>query len=237
MLSGPAGRRRRRLGRRRASARRVEQRLGEILVATRSRWSPRGSPSGACRRAQRRARRAGSSAAGSRPSVYICGRVSTSLTGRPDLRAAIAASDDVRPARSAVPKPPPTNGEITRTFSSGRPKLRDVAAARCLTPGSCRRGSVASPSQTAIVACGSIGLWCSRGCGRSRRSGATRARRSVARGSARAAAGSLITRRLAGRGASSRCRRLLVVVDADQVGRVGACSRVSATTTATAGRV
>ena len=49
-------------------------------------------------------------------------RSSASLTGRPSWRAAIAASTTCDHTEPLQPKPPPTNGEITRTFSSAMPK-------------------------------------------------------------------------------------------------------------------
>ena len=64
---------------------------------------------------------------------YICLRVSTSLTGRPISRAASAASS-VRPARSPLPKAPPTNGEMTRTESAGTPNTAAYASLRAAHP-------------------------------------------------------------------------------------------------------
>ena len=58
-----------------------------------------------------------------------------------------------------APKPPPTNGASTRTFSSGTSNRR----ARCLRNQSMfwavSQTVRESPSQTAVVACGSIALW------------------------------------------------------------------------------
>ena len=54
-------------------------------------------------------------------SENIWWRVSTSFTGRPSTRAAITATGTCDQAVPLHPKPPPTNSEITRTPSSGRP--------------------------------------------------------------------------------------------------------------------
>src|SRR5258708_33141706 len=54
--------------------------------------------------------------------VNICGRVSTSFTGRPAVRAASAARPRGGQPRSPAPNPPPTNGASTRTPLSGTPK-------------------------------------------------------------------------------------------------------------------
>jgi hypothetical protein len=53
--------------------------------------------------------------------VNICGRVSTSRTGRRTARAAIAASVTCGQTIAFDPKPPPTKCVTTRTFASGTP--------------------------------------------------------------------------------------------------------------------
>src|SRR6185503_10985853 len=52
--------------------------------------------------------------------VNICGRVSTSLTGRPTTRAASAVKITCGQVRSPAPKPPPRYGTRTRTSTFGR---------------------------------------------------------------------------------------------------------------------
>ena len=53
----------------------------------------------------------------------ICGRSSTSFTGRPTALAHSAASATCDQAEPLQPKPPPTNGSITDTFSGAMPKI------------------------------------------------------------------------------------------------------------------
>ena len=67
---------------------------------------------------------------------------STSLTGRPIAFAAIAASTTCDHAEPLQPKPPPTNGEITRTSSGSMPSVpaTRLAAAEDVLGGS-RTGS------------------------------------------------------------------------------------------------
>ena len=63
----------------------------------------------------------------------ICLRVSTSLTGRPTWRAAMAASVTCGQVLRLVPKAPPMNGQITCTFSAGRPKMAAISACSLTT--------------------------------------------------------------------------------------------------------
>ena len=123
-----AGRGRRRSGRRRrrcvtsVTGRRLSS---SIAVVCRS-------PRGRSRRARRRAwRRAGAAAPcrGRWPTpVNICGRVSTSLTGRPTTRAASAVRSTCCQARSPAPNPPPRYGACTRTAASGMPNAAATTA-------------------------------------------------------------------------------------------------------------
>jgi hypothetical protein len=53
----------------------------------------------------------------------ICRRVSTSFTGRPDSRAAIAARISCDHAPPLLPKPPPVKCDTTRTLSRGMPNV------------------------------------------------------------------------------------------------------------------
>ena len=81
-----------------------------------------------------------------------------------DLRGAIAARTTCGRGVPFEPKPPPTWGEITRTRRGVETEgLRDRLARRSTRPGSSRTDVRPPPSQTAIVACGSIGLLCSAG--------------------------------------------------------------------------
>jgi hypothetical protein len=90
---------------------------------------------------------------------YICLRLSTSLTGRFVSRAARAATTLCGQQRRPLPKPPPTNGLMTRTASAGRPNT--AASSSCVPITHCVLSQTVSlsPSQRAMVACGSIGLW------------------------------------------------------------------------------
>ena len=63
----------------------------------------------------------------------ICGRSSTSLTGRPTAFAAIAASTTCDQAEPLQPKPPPTKGSITRTFSGAMPSVLATVVAVAAT--------------------------------------------------------------------------------------------------------
>src|SRR5919198_3139702 len=65
--------------------------------------------------------------------VNICGRVSTSLTGRSTVRAASAVKTTCGQARSPAPNPPPTNGARTRTLPSGTVNAA-ASAARHIGP-------------------------------------------------------------------------------------------------------
>jgi hypothetical protein len=53
----------------------------------------------------------------------ICGRASTSFTGRPACRAAIAASTTCDHVEPLQPNPPPTKGSMTRTVSGEMPSV------------------------------------------------------------------------------------------------------------------
>jgi hypothetical protein len=64
----------------------------------------------------------------------ICVRSSTSRTGRCVLRAAIAASTTCDQADPLQPNPPPTYGEMTRTFSAGIPSFLASALRAPMTP-------------------------------------------------------------------------------------------------------
>ena len=64
----------------------------------------------------------------------ICGRSSTSRTGRPVCFAAIAHNDTCDHDEPLQPKPPPTNGEITRTSPGDMPNVFAIACAAPLTP-------------------------------------------------------------------------------------------------------
>src|ERR1700716_2570489 len=86
-------------------------------------------------------------------------RESTSFTGRPTVRAAIAAATTCGHARSAAPKPPPVNGQRTRTSAGSIPKTR---ARWSRTPSTHWVVSwIVSwdPSQLATVVMRPIGLW------------------------------------------------------------------------------
>jgi hypothetical protein len=89
---------------------------------------------------------------------YICRRLSTSLTGRPVSRAASAATTVCGQQRSPLPKPPPTNGLMTRTASAGRSNTAASSSCVPITHWVLSHTVSLSPSQRAIVACGSIGL-------------------------------------------------------------------------------
>ena len=80
-----------------------------------------------------------------------------------DLRAASAASTTCDQAEPLQPKPPPTNGRDHVTFSGAMPKIfASVVLHAADVLGRVVQVS-RSPSQSATVACGSIGLWCSIG--------------------------------------------------------------------------
>ena len=98
------------------------------------------------------------SPAGGRRTVNICGRVSTSLTGRPTTRAASAVRITCGQARSAAPKPPPRYGTRTRTSVSGSSNAA-ARAVRVLIGSWLVSCTVSrSPSQRATVAKSPIGL-------------------------------------------------------------------------------
>lgn len=88
----------------------------------------------------------------------ICGRVSTSRTGRPACFAAIAHSDTCDHDEPLQPKPPPRNGDSTRTCSGAMPNTAATAVLAPDTPCVASCSVSVGPSQRAIVACGSIGL-------------------------------------------------------------------------------
>ncbi len=95
--------------------------------------------------------------------VNICARVRLSCTGRRVTRAASAASMVCGHWKPLQPKPPPVNGQSTRTFSRGMPKTwartSRVPTTACVASSTVSR----SPSQRATVAEGSIGLLVSTG--------------------------------------------------------------------------
>src|SRR5471032_2164386 len=64
----------------------------------------------------------------------ICGRSSTSRTGRPVCFDAIAHNDTCDHDEPLQPNPPPTNGEITRTSPGETPSVLATANAALLTP-------------------------------------------------------------------------------------------------------
>ena len=92
----------------------------------------------------------------------ICWRVRASFTGRPgSARAAIAARMTLACGVPFDPKPPPTNGQITRTCSSSSPNTLATADRAGCTPWveSHRVSGTSAPgSHSAVVACGSSGL-------------------------------------------------------------------------------
>ena len=85
------------------------------------------------------------------------------MTGRPVCRAAITTSARWGRASTLEPNPPPTYGVITWTRSGGSPN--SVARSPRTRCGPWLESYTVSPSsvQTAIVACGSIGLLCTAG--------------------------------------------------------------------------
>ena len=91
--------------------------------------------------------------------MNICWRVTASLTGRAATFAAIAATMACGRGVPFEPKPPPTCGAITRTFASSIPNAFAstwrAGAAPCVESYSVR---LSSSPQTAMLACGSIGL-------------------------------------------------------------------------------
>ena len=95
---------------------------------------------------------------------YICSRDSDSLTGRRTALATSAVRMTCGHARPAPPKPPPTKGDRTRTLPAWSPKAR-ATWLRTLTGHCVLSYSVRVPAgdHTAMVACGSMGLWCSAG--------------------------------------------------------------------------
>ncbi len=96
-------------------------------------------------------------------SVNICCRVTASFTGRPTWRAHIAARTTCGRGVPFDPNPPPTCGETTCTRSSSIAKTFAIARTTFQAPWLESYSVSPSPSQTATVACGSIGLLCSVG--------------------------------------------------------------------------
>ena len=64
---------------------------------------------------------------------------------------------------SLLPKPEPTNFVITRTFSFGRPNICASTLRKLTTPCDDSYSVKVVPSQIAVVACSSSGLWVSAG--------------------------------------------------------------------------
>ena len=88
--------------------------------------------------------------------LNISGRCSATFTGRFAARAPSAASSASARGNSLPPKPPPMNGESTRTFSFGIPSVVAISALfQAIIWFEVHNVSL-SPSHAAIVACGSI---------------------------------------------------------------------------------
>jgi hypothetical protein len=94
---------------------------------------------------------------------YICWRLTAIFAGRPTIRAATAARMTVGRGVPLDPKPPPTCGEMIRTCSGSSPKTSAIVARAGAAP--CVESWIVSrsPSHTAMLACGSIGLLCTAG--------------------------------------------------------------------------
>src|SRR5665213_1011347 len=92
--------------------------------------------------------------------VNICSvRLRASFTGRFTNLAAIGANNELAHVKPFDPNPPPINGDITLTLSFGIPNM---IAMRLRSPKTDWVESYTiswSPSHSAMVACGSIGLW------------------------------------------------------------------------------
>ena len=97
-------------------------------------------------------------------SANMCWRVTACFTARPGTAcAAIAVSIMSAWGRPLEPKPPPTCGLMIRSCSGSMPSIgARVCRAGC-TPWVEVHSVSCSPSQRAMVVCGSIGLLCSRG--------------------------------------------------------------------------
>jgi len=87
----------------------------------------------------------------------IC-RVTASFTGAPTTRAARTASTTFGRALPLEPKPPPTCSARTRTSAGSTPNSVARSPATALVPWVESQTVRASPSQTAVLACGSMGL-------------------------------------------------------------------------------
>src|SRR6266545_6806447 len=90
-------------------------------------------------------------------------RLTTSFTGLPNCRAAAAASGHCVHGNNLLPKPEPTNLVMTRTFSFGKPNICASTPCRLTTPCDDSYSVNVDPSQTAVVACNSMGLCVSAG--------------------------------------------------------------------------
>ena len=104
--------------------------------------------------------------AGRCPTVSnISRRESARFTARPGtVRAASTVSTVPACREPLVPKPPPTCGDATSTSSSASPNSPATVSRAPATPCEDSWSTTwSSPSQQAIVACGSIGLWCCTG--------------------------------------------------------------------------
>ena len=88
---------------------------------------------------------------------YTPSRVSARRTGRPASFAAAAASTWWR-HMVLQPKPPPTNGDVTCTCSSGRPNTCAIDHAAYVTACAASYTRRLSPSHATVTACGSIAL-------------------------------------------------------------------------------
>ena len=84
------------------------------------------------------------------------GRGSATFTGRPAARAPSAASNASERRNNLLPKPPPMNGEIRRTFSLGMPSVLAMSPVPQSIIWFEVQSVSLSPSQAAIEACGSI---------------------------------------------------------------------------------
>ena len=90
--------------------------------------------------------------------VNICCRARTSFTGRPTLRAAIAARMVCHQNDPLQPNPPPTNGEITCTLSGEMPNTCAQMARSATTACVVSYSVTLSPSHAAMLAWGFHGI-------------------------------------------------------------------------------
>ena len=91
--------------------------------------------------------------------LNINGRGSATFTGRPAARAPSAASNASARTNSLPPKPPPMNGEISRTFSLAMPSVFAMSLVdQSIIWFEVQTVSL-SPFHAAIDACGSIIAW------------------------------------------------------------------------------